>query len=105
MLGTLPIFTSLHSLAHGYAFSMNRGIEAALKKHASGGASASSSGAFAGKGHRLDGGAAPIDITGDAKRAVDNATNAVAGGLANVDPQVKILAGLVGLYAVFWWLS
>ena len=80
---------------------LSRGIENAIKKHATG----SATGAFSGKGQTLGGGPAPSDITGDAKRAVNDATAAASQGFANVDSQVKIFAGLIGLYLVFWYLG
>ncbi|KAH6917012.1 thioredoxin-like protein [Coprinopsis sp. MPI-PUGE-AT-0042] len=78
-----------------------RGIENAINKHASG----SATGAFSGKGQTLGGGPAPSDVAGDAKRAVNDATAAASQGFANVDSQVKIFAGLIGLYLVFWYLG
>ncbi|EJD54424.1 thioredoxin-domain-containing protein [Auricularia subglabra TFB-10046 SS5] len=72
-----------------------RGIENALKKH-SGGASASSAGAFGGKGQTLGGSAAS---TPAAVRAAD-----AAGGIVNLDPQVKILLGLLGAYLVLYFM-
>ncbi|TFK41810.1 thioredoxin-domain-containing protein [Crucibulum laeve] len=73
-------------------------LEDALRRHS---ASSSSSSAFSGKGQTLGGGAAPSDVTGDVKRSVEQA----AGSISNLDPQVKVILGLVGLYALFWFLS
>ncbi|TFK30932.1 thioredoxin-domain-containing protein [Coprinopsis marcescibilis] len=77
-------------------------LESAIRKHSAG---TSSSSAFTGKGHRLDRGAAPVDITGDAQRAINNATNAATAGLSSIDSQLKVFLGLVGLYLVFWYLG
>ncbi|KAG2022916.1 thioredoxin family protein, variant 2 [Coprinopsis cinerea AmutBmut pab1-1] len=79
-----------------------RGIEAALRKHST---SSGGTTAFSGKGHTLGGGPAPTDVKGEAKRAVDNAANAASAGLAGIDPQVKVLVGLIGLYVLFWYLG
>jgi len=74
------------------------GIEAALRKHSS--SSSTSGGAFSGKGQTLGGGPAKVDRM-DAQHAASQATAAVN----NLDPQVKVLLGLLGAYLVFWWLS
>ncbi|KAJ2929236.1 hypothetical protein H1R20_g7852, partial [Candolleomyces eurysporus] len=78
-------------------------LEAAISKHASG--SSSSTASFSGKGQRLGGGPEPSDLTGEARRAVGNATSGVSGAWGNLDPQLKVFFGLLGLYAVFWILG
>ncbi|KAF8640385.1 hypothetical protein AX17_000055 [Amanita inopinata Kibby_2008] len=65
------------------------GLEDALRRHSSG----SSSGTFTGKGQTL----------GSSNTA---GSNTQAGGLlSNIDPQVKVLLGLIGAYFVFYYLS
>jgi len=71
-------------------------LEGAIRKHSS----TSSSGVFAGKGQTLGGGAATIG-----KTDVQNTMNQAAGTVTNLDPQVKVLLGLVGAYLLFWYLS
>ncbi|RXW24055.1 hypothetical protein EST38_g1815 [Candolleomyces aberdarensis] len=79
-------------------------LEAAISKHASAGSS-SSTASFSGKGQRLGGGPAPSDLTGEARRAVGNATEGVSGAWGNLDPQLRVFFGLLGLYALFWILG
>ncbi|KAF6766685.1 thioredoxin-like protein [Ephemerocybe angulata] len=79
-------------------------LEATVRKHASGSSAASTS-AFSGKGHTLGGGPAPSDLTGDAKRAVDNAAAGASAALGGIDPQLKVFIGLIGLYALFYFLG
>jgi len=67
-------------------------LDDALRRHAS----PSSSGAFTGKGQTLGGGPAPIDKT-DVKNAVDQVT----GTVNSLDPQLKVLACLLGAYLLF----
>lgn len=81
------------------------GIETALRKHSGGASSSSSATAFSGKGQTLGGGPAPSDVTGNAKRAVDNATAGASAAVGNIDPQIKVFIGLVGLYALFYFLG
>lgn len=78
-------------------------LEAAISKHGSG--SSSSAAAFSGKGQRLGGGSEPSDLTGEARRAVGNATAGVSGTWGNLDPQLKVFFGLLGLYLMFWILG
>jgi len=73
-------------------------LEEGLRRHAS---SSVSTSAFSGKGQTLSGGTAPPDLARDAKQTLDKA----AGGVTNLDSQVKILLGLAGLYLLFWALS
>ncbi|KII93594.1 hypothetical protein PLICRDRAFT_35821 [Plicaturopsis crispa FD-325 SS-3] len=73
------------------------GLEAALAKYSSVSSSTSSGAAFTGKGHTLGG--ATVSPS-----AQDSVKGAVAG-VSNMDPQVKILLGLLGAYLMFWWLS
>ncbi|KZV80166.1 thioredoxin-domain-containing protein [Exidia glandulosa HHB12029] len=73
-----------------------RGLEAALQKHA-GSAGGVASAAFGGKGNTLGSGAsasAPL-----AQRA-----SSAAAGITNIDPQVKILLGLVGAYLFLYFV-
>jgi len=71
-------------------------LEDATRRHSA----TSTSGGFTGKGQTLGGGPTSVDST-DVKVTVDQAT----AKLTNLDPQVKILLGLVGAYLVFWYLS
>ncbi|PFH52222.1 hypothetical protein AMATHDRAFT_140468 [Amanita thiersii Skay4041] len=67
------------------------GVENALRKHSS----ASGSGAFSGKGQTLGGSSA-------SSREIASQTGPSFG---NLDPQLKVLLGLIGAYLVFWYLS
>jgi len=71
-------------------------INDAIRKHST----SSSSGTFTGKGQTVGGGPAPVDST-DVKATIAQATT----GIANLDPQVKVLLGLAGAYLLFWYLS
>lgn len=75
------------------------GLQNAIRKHS--GPSTTSGPVFSGKGQTLGGDTPPTDITREAKHIIDQAT----GGLNNLDPQVKVLLGLAGLYLLFWFLS
>ncbi|KAL0951583.1 hypothetical protein HGRIS_008265 [Hohenbuehelia grisea] len=72
-------------------------LESAVARHAT----SSSSSAFSGKGQTLGGDPAPTDIRRDVNAAVDGASAAVG----KLDPQLKVLLGLLAAYAVFWYLS
>ena len=67
-----------------------RALESTLKAHCAAGAT----GAFSGKGQTLGGTSTP--------RA---ASSTVATGLTNLDPQVKLLLGLIGAYLILWYFS
>jgi len=75
------------------------GLQNAIRKHS--GPSTSGGPVFSGKGHTLGGGIPPTDITRETKHIIDQAT----GSMNNLDPQVKVLLGLAGLYLLFWFLS
>lgn len=64
------------------------GLESAIRRYASG----SSEAAFSGKGQTLGGSTSTPEASGP-------------GSLSNLDPQAKVLLGLLGAYAVFWWFS
>jgi len=72
-------------------------LESAVRKHSG---SSSSSGVFTGKGQTLGGGPATVD-----KMDVKNAMGQAAGAVTNLNPQAKVLLGLVGAYMLFWYLS
>ncbi|KAF8899023.1 thioredoxin-like protein [Infundibulicybe gibba] len=72
-------------------------LESALRRHATD----TSSSAFSGRGQTLGGGAAPVDIPREVKTSIDGAANKVA----NLDPQIKVILGLIGAYLLFWYLS
>jgi len=76
-----------------------RALANTIKKHASG--SPSTSGAFYGKGQTLGGAPAQPDVVGEVQQTLNKASE----GITQIDPQVKILLGLVGLYLVFWYLG
>ncbi|KDR85488.1 hypothetical protein GALMADRAFT_234390 [Galerina marginata CBS 339.88] len=70
-----------------------------IRKHAT--TSAGPSGAFSGKGQTLGGSPAAPDVAGDIKETLDKAT----AGFSQIDPQMKILLGLLGLYFMFWYFG
>jgi thioredoxin 1 len=72
------------------------GLENALNKHASSSAATS---AFSGKGQTLGGSAAPSPKVS----APAHVTRASPS--AGLDPQLKVLLGLVGAYLAFWYVS
>jgi thioredoxin 1 len=74
------------------------GLESELLKHASPSSSSSSTSAFSGKGHRLGG-------DSDSLAAAARDTTRAAADKINIDPQLKLLLGLLGAYLVFWWMS
>jgi len=69
-------------------------LESMIKKHAT-----SSTTAFSGRGQTLAGDPAPPDIVGEATDSVVG----LAARFSALDPQVKVLFGLLGLYFVFWF--
>lgn len=71
-------------------------LENAVRKHAG----TSSAGVFTGKGQTLGGGPAPASAA-DVKDTFTQATAQVT----NLDPQVKVLLGLIGAYLLFWYLG
>ena len=71
-----------------------------MRKHATG-TSSSSASAFSGKGQTFGGAPAAPDVAGELKQGVDRIT----GGFGQLDPQMKVLLGLLGLYFVFWYLG
>jgi thioredoxin 1 len=70
------------------------GLESAVQKHA---ASSSTSTAFSGKGNTLGSPAAP-DVVGDGKQTLQK----VFAWFTQLDPQLRVLLGLIGLYLLFW---
>ncbi|KAF9566995.1 thioredoxin-domain-containing protein, partial [Agrocybe pediades] len=71
------------------------GLTNTIKKHASGSPNASS--AFYGKGQTLGGAPAAPDVVGEVQQALNNASE-------GINPQVKVMLGLLGLYLLFWYL-
>ncbi|KIP10084.1 hypothetical protein PHLGIDRAFT_101658 [Phlebiopsis gigantea 11061_1 CR5-6] len=71
-------------------------LEATVRKHASG--SSTTAGAFSGKGHTLGG------TTTSSTPSLPDIPN-VKTWYSGLDPQAKVLLGLVGAYFVFWILS
>jgi len=73
-------------------------LKSTLKRHAT---SASTS-AFTGRGQTLGSGASePVDVSKEAAATLNKAASKVT----NLDPQLRVLLGLVAGYAVFWYLS
>jgi len=70
-------------------------LESMIKKHAT------SSAAFSGRGQTLGGDPAPPDVVGE----VTNTLNGATAHFNQLDPQFKVLLGLLGLYFVFWFFS
>ncbi|KAF8807865.1 thioredoxin-like protein [Phlegmacium glaucopus] len=70
-------------------------LESIIQKHAV----SSTSTAFSGKGHTLGGNPATPDIVGEVKQTVDK----VSVGLTQIDPQLQVFLGLIGLYLLFWY--
>ncbi|KAF9535691.1 thioredoxin-like protein [Crepidotus variabilis] len=71
------------------------GLEAAVKTHSSG---SSSGGTFAGRGQTLGGAPAAPDVVGEIKQKLDGFTG-------QLDPQLKVLFVLAGIYGLFWYFS
>jgi thioredoxin 1 len=65
-----------------------------LKKYAT-----SSTAAFSGQGQTLGGDPAAPDVVGEVKGSLDS----LAARFSALDPQAKVLLGLLGLYVVFWF--
>ncbi|KAF8167596.1 thioredoxin-like protein [Crassisporium funariophilum] len=74
-------------------------LESTVKKHAAD--SSSGSAAFSGKGQTLGGGPAAPDVAGDIKQSLDGAT----AGWNQLDPQLRVFIGLIGLYGLFWYFG
>jgi len=71
------------------------GLESILRKHA---VIDPASTSFSGKGNTLGGGPGTPDIVGEGKQTLDK----ISAWFTQLDPQLKVLLGLVGLYLVFW---
>lgn len=59
------------------------------------------SSAFSGKGRTLGGTEVPGSVTDEMKARAKDASSTVS----NLDPQVKILLCLLGVYIIFWAMS
>jgi thioredoxin 1 len=70
-------------------------LENTIKKHAT----SSSTPAFSGKGHTLGGDPAAPDLVGEVKGTLDG----LLARFNELNPQAKVLLGLLGLYFVFWF--
>jgi thioredoxin 1 len=70
-------------------------LESALRKHA--GVSPTST-PFSGKGQTLGG-------SGGANTSPPSQPKEAQPGVWRLDPQVKVLLGLMGVYVLFWYLS
>ena len=70
-------------------------LENTIKKHAT----TSSTAAFSGKGQTLGGDPAAPDVVGEVKGAFDS----LSARFSELNPQAKVLLGLLGLYFVFWF--
>jgi len=73
------------------------GLETTLQKHAVLLDSTTST-AFSGKGHTLGESSAAPDVVGDGKQPL----NKIFAWFTQLDPQLRVLLGLIGLYLVFW---
>jgi thioredoxin 1 len=69
-------------------------LESMLKKY-----STSSTAAFSGQGQTLGGDPAAPDVVGEVKGSLDS----LVARFSALDPQAKVLLGLLGLYVVFWF--
>jgi len=72
------------------------GLENTLQKHA---VLDSTSTAFSGKGNTLGGSPAAPDVVVDGKQTLNN----ISAWFTQLDPQLRVLLGLIGLYLVFWY--
>jgi len=70
-----------------------------VRKHAT--SSGGGPGSFSGKGQTLGGSPAAPDVAGEVKHTLDKATE----GFNQLDPQMKVFLGLLGLYFVFWYFG
>jgi thioredoxin 1 len=77
---------------------VSRGLEAAVQRLSE---SSKSSGVFTGKGQTLGGATTGPDLKSQANQAASNVTSS----FNNIDPQVKVLLGLVVAYAAFWYIT
>jgi len=72
-------------------------LESIIQKHAV----SSTSTAFSGKGHTLGGNPAAPDVVDDVKQTLDKAS----AGFTQIDPQLQVFLGLIGLYLLFWYFG
>ncbi|CAA7265884.1 unnamed protein product [Cyclocybe aegerita] len=72
-------------------------LEATLKSHAV----ASKGSAFTGRGQTLGGAPATPDVVAEAQGAL----NGITGQFNQLDPQLKVMLGLLALYFVFWFFG
>ncbi|KAH9486479.1 Peptide-N(4)-(N-acetyl-beta-glucosaminyl)asparagine amidase [Psilocybe cubensis] len=75
------------------------GLTEKIRKHATSSGSSSATSAFSGKGRTLGGEPAAPDVAGEVKVTLDKASQ----GLNSLDPQLKVLMLLLGLYFIFWF--
>ncbi|KAJ7040466.1 thioredoxin-domain-containing protein [Mycena alexandri] len=65
-------------------------------------ATSASASAFTGRGQTLGSGASePVDVSKEAAATLNKAASKVT----NLDPQLRVLLGLIAGYAMFWYLS
>jgi len=69
-------------------------LESMIKKHTT-----KSTASFSGKGQTLGGDPAAPDVVGEVKGSLDG----LAARFSALDPQVKVMLGLLGLYFIFWF--
>lgn len=72
-------------------------LESIIQKYAA----SPTSTAFSGKGHTLGGAPAAPDVVGDVKQTLDKAS----AGFTQLDPQLRVFLGLIGLYLLFWYFG
>jgi thioredoxin 1 len=76
-------------------YSSHSGLENMIKKHAT-----STTTSFSGKGQTVGGEPVPPDVIGE----VQNSLSRIWGHFSQLDPQFIVLALLLGLYYVFWFV-
>ncbi|KAJ3511393.1 hypothetical protein NLJ89_g4130 [Agrocybe chaxingu] len=72
-------------------------LEATLKSHAV----TSKGSAFTGRGQTLGGAPATPDVVAEAQGAL----NGITGQFDRLDPQLKVMLGLLALYILFWFFG
>ena len=95
---TRRTFTTVARLLDGHILIplfTHRALESTIKKHATG----SGSSAFSGQGRTLGGSSAPEP------RADSGGRPNFEAKFTNLDPQVRVLLGLLGAYLVFWYFG
>ena len=90
--------TCISLLPNILLFMGSRGLDAAVQRLSE---SSKSSGVFTGKGQTLAGATTGPDLKSQANQTASKVTSR----FNNIDPQVKVLLGLVVAYAAFWYIT